>query len=86
MKAVSLYVSIFCEFFWLQEMGKTLTTAFSVICGRLIALCVTMATVPKLNTKYQNTSIHANFGHPEVRSFQIPFTNTCVLENCVRPH
>ena len=27
---------------------------------------------------------HANFGHLEVRSFQITFTNTCVLENCVR--
>ena len=28
---------------------------------------------------------HANFGRPEVRSFQITSSNTCTLENCVRP-
>ena len=26
-----------------------------------------------------------NFGYLEVRSFQIMFTNTCILENCVWP-
>ena len=27
----------------------------------------------------------ANFRYSEVRSFEIMFTNTCILENCVRP-
>ena len=28
---------------------------------------------------------HAKFGRPEVHSFQITSSNTCTLENCVRP-
>ena len=89
-------MSVFCEFFWVQKMEKNLTSAFSKNKGNLIFVDGQwLAVLPwqrylaqQLVSKYLPYWLifHlANFGHPEVRSFQITFTNTCVLENCIRP-
>ena len=45
-----------------------------------ITRCVAMETVP---SSTRSTKIHSFF--PEVYSFQITSSNTCTLENCVRP-
>ena len=74
MKAVSL-----CQYFvsFLGYKKKNLTSAFSKNKGNLLLVDL-LAALPwqryllQFNTKYQ---IHANFGHPEVRSFEITFTN-----------
>ena len=89
-------MSVFCEFFWVQKIEKNLTSAFSKNKGNLLFVDGQwLAVLPwqrylaqHLVSKYLPSWLifhHANFGHPEVRSFQITFTNTCVLENCVRP-